>query len=416
MNASGPNLRELVRLLIDRYQGGRCLLAVCPNSEAVARAAMEAALEADAPLLYAATLNQIDRDGGYTGWTPQSFAEFAREYADEIGFDGPVAICLDHGGPWLKDRHVIEKLTVEESMREVKHSLEACIDAGYAMLHIDPTVDRTLPPGARIPIEVVVDRTIELIAHAEEHRRSRGYPPICFEVGTEEVHGGLADFEVFDRFIHRLDARLRDANLHDARPSFVVGKVGTDLHTDSFDPEVAKRLSDLVRPFGAAIKGHYTDYVENPEDYPLSGMGGANVGPELTETEYAALVELLDLEAKIGGDSGLAEALRRSVVESGRWKKWLQDDEVGNDFEALDPDRQEWLVRTGSRYIWTAPEVVSSRERLYYNLEAVRAADAFVRWRIRTAVMKYYHAFNLTGFNRVLRSELDRLHAARRPG
>ena len=27
---------------------------------------------------------------------------------------------------------------------------------------------------------------------------------------------------------------------------------------------------------------HYTDYVENPEEYPLSGMGAANVGPEFT--------------------------------------------------------------------------------------------------------------------------------------
>lgn len=405
--APGPMLRRIVRLVMERYQGERCLLAVCPNSEAVARAAMEAAKEAGAPLIYAATLNQIDRDGGYTGWTPESFADFAKAYADEIEYDGPLAICLDHGGPWLKDQHRRESLTFEESMRSVKQSLEACIDAGYAMLHIDPTVDPTLSDGSQIPIEVVVERTLELMGHAESYREQSGRAPICYEVGTEEVHGGLADENVFTSFLRLLDAGLKERGLTHAWPCFVVGKVGTDLDTDYFDPQVAKRLTGLVRPFGAVIKGHYTDNVNNPEDYPLSGMGGANVGPEFTESEYAALQDLLALELKIGADSGLADALRRSVLESGRWKKWLHDDEIGREFDELLPGRQKWLIGTGSRYVWTAPAVIEARGRLYQNLENVRDCDAYVRWRIRTAVLKYYHAFNLLGFSRCTEQLMD---------
>jgi hypothetical protein len=167
-----------------------------------------------------------------------------------------------------------------------------------------------------------------------------------------------------------------------------------------------------VRPFGALIKGHYTDYVDNPEDYPLSGMGGANVGPEYTEEEFKALLDLVRLERKVGGDAGLDRALRDAVVGSGRWKKWLHDDEVGQDFDALADDRRQWLVRTGSRYIWTAPGVVAARRRLYENLAPYCDADAYVVWRIETAILKYVHRFNLVGFAGKAAAALARLPSA----
>ena len=70
------------------------------------------------------------------------------------------------------------------------------------MLHIDPTVDRTLPTDAPVPIELVVERTLELIGHAEAERQRLGQPPISYEVGTEEVHGGLVDLDSFTT-LHR---------------------------------------------------------------------------------------------------------------------------------------------------------------------------------------------------------------------
>lgn len=394
-----PAVKKLIHILITRFHGRRCLLAVCPNSESVTRAALLAAREANAPILFAATLNQVDLDGGYTGWTPQLLVDFLKSESDRIGLHTPVLPCLDHGGPWLKDRHTLDGLTYDETMDAVKESLEACINAGYALLHIDPTVDRTFPKGAPIPIELVVERTLELIAHAETYRCTLNLPPISYEVGTEEVHGGLANLEAFTSFLENLDSGLKQLGMQEAWPSFVVGKVGTDLHTDEFDPDVARQITALVKPYGALIKGHYTDYVRNPEDYPLSGMGGANVGPEFTEEEYNALMELIQFEQKIGRCSGLDQALRDAVVESGRWKKWLQADERGCDLDRLDVARQGWLIRTGSRYVWTDPRVEEARAHLYDNLKDYRDADAYVLGRIKTSIMKYFHAFNLINFN-----------------
>jgi D-tagatose-1,6-bisphosphate aldolase subunit GatZ/KbaZ len=392
-------LKKIITSFISNDKTKKTLLAVCPNSESVTRAALRAAKQANAPLLLAATLNQVDRDGGYTGLTPKQLTEFVEKEAETIGLTSPVYTCLDHGGPWLKDKHKTENYSYDKTMAEVKITLEACIDAGYALLHIDPTVDIRLGNDEPIPIDLVVERTLEMIEHAEKYRTENNYPAISYEVGTEEVHGGLANMDSFDQFLKGLDDGLKEKGLESSWPCFVVGKVGTDLHTSLFDPEVARKLTDRVRPYGALIKGHYSDYVDNPEDYPLSGMGGANVGPEYTEEEFIALMELLKLENKIGKSSGLKDALKNAVIESNRWQKWLSKEEKGRNFEELTDKRQLWLMRTCSRYIWTAPKVLEARKTLYKNLEGYRDADAFVLWHLQKSIMKYYHNFNLIDFS-----------------
>ncbi len=55
-------LTDLVHTLIERRERGAgkmTLLAVCPNSSAVLEAAVKVAAENNAPMLFAATLNQV---------------------------------------------------------------------------------------------------------------------------------------------------------------------------------------------------------------------------------------------------------------------------------------------------------------------------------------------------------------------
>jgi D-tagatose-1,6-bisphosphate aldolase subunit GatZ/KbaZ len=286
-------LMQMMQKLSQKEGKPRTLFAVCPNSETVIKAALRSAKRANAPIKFAATLNQVDLDRGYTGLTQSEFVELVKMEAESIGYRGLIVIAVDHGGPWVKDIQSIENWPLERCMEWTKKSFEAAILAGYDLLHVDPTVDKTLPRGAVIPIEWVVERTLELIRHAEMFRRQAALPPISYEVGTEEVHGGLADMAVFERFLSGLKEGLRKNGLQEVWPVFVVGKVGTDLHTTLFDPRVALELAQRARAYGSYIKGHYTDYVENPEEYPASLMGAANVGPEFTEEEYEALRELV---------------------------------------------------------------------------------------------------------------------------
>lgn len=388
----------------------RTLFAVCPNSTSVIKAAFRAAKRNNAPIKFAATLNQVDGDGGYTGLTQQEFMKLLKIEADAVNYNGPYIAAIDHGGPWLKDIQSIERWDTERAMNAVKKSFEDAIIAGYHLIHVDPTVDIFLPKGEIIDIKIVAARTVELMVHAEIFRRKNNIAPISYEVGTEEVHGGLADETVFDTFIIELKNGLKAAGFEDVWPCFIVGKVGTDLHTTTFDKEVAMQLTQKVKQFGSYIKGHYTDGVTNPEDYPLCGMGAANVGPEFTISEYDALVELEEKEIELSKDKGIAQlsniknTLWRLVYDSNRWKKWLQDEEQGKDFNELSDERKNWLVKTGCRYIWQHPEAVVARYRLYENLNRHGIdAESVVLGKIEHDMDKYFYAFNLVNLNSLLK-------------
>mgnify|MGYP006273057903 CR=1 FL=1 len=394
---------------LERQQGiSRTLFAACPNSLASIRSAIRSAKRCNAPVKFAATLNQVDEDGGYTGLTQEELVKTVRQEARNINFNGPVFVAVDHGGPWLKDKQKKEGWSLEAAMQGVKKSFERAVDAGYDMLHVDPTVDIHLPDGQTIDINVVVKRTAELIEHAENYRKRRGYSRIAYEVGTEEVHGGLADVGNFEYFMEQLKEQLSQRQL-DVWPLFVVGKVGTDLHTTRFDPQMARTLTDISLSYGSVIKGHYTDNVDNPQDYPASGMGAANVGPEFTEREYDGLMEMLGLEQRyaqsglIPKQSNLKQMLWQAVIDSGRWKKWLQAGESGTDFYANPPHRQEWFIKTGCRYIWQQPSVVAARGQLYNNL-ANNGIDphAILEAHVENSMDKYFFQFNLVNLNKWL--------------
>jgi len=387
----------------------RTLFAICPNSIAVIKASLLAAKRNNAPVKFATTLNQVDCDRGYTGFNQDEFVRYVKMECERIHFTGPVIIAIDHGGPWLKDIQSVEKWPLEKAMDSIKKSFEESIKAGFHLIHVDPTVDIFLNQGESISIDVVAARTIELIEHTENFRRKNNYPAISYEVGTEEVHGGLADETTFDRFLKLLKSGLKEKGLSDIWPCFIVGKVGTDLHTATFDPQVASLLTDKVMPYGSLIKGHYTDGVTNPEQYPLSGMGAANVGPEFTVSEYEALIELEEIEDKLYSENRIAiksnikSLLWSSVIESNRWKKWLQSDEKGIAFEAISSERQDWLISTGCRYIWQKPEVVIARYKLYENLSSNGIeAENILMSKIQHDMDKYFNSFNLVNLNQYL--------------
>lgn len=387
----------------------RTIFAACPNSSAVIKASLRAARRWNSPIKFAATLNQVDLDGGYTGLTQEEFVKTIRIEAGRLNLQVPVIIAIDHGGPWLKDAHTAAKLPLEDTLNAVKTSFEASIKAGYDLIHVDPTVDITLPKGVTIPIETVAERTLALIAHAETFRKAGCYKPIAYEVGTEEVHGGLADMATFRKFLSLLKEGLAKQGNGDVWPCFVVGKVGTDLHTTEFDPVTAGELTKIAREYGSVIKGHYTDGVINPGDYPASGMGAANVGPEFTIAEYNGLMELENLEldlfhqGKVASCSRIGLHLQEAVIASGRWKKWLLPGEETTDFASLSEKRRQWLIGTGCRYIWQTDSVIASRAKLYENLlnNGIPAED-LVLSAIEHAMDRYFAAFNLRNLNDLL--------------
>ena len=395
-----PILDLLFKKLAKVEKSPSTLLAVCPNSETVLKAAIRAAKRANAPILFAATLNQVDIDRGYTGWTPEDLMKKIKEESYRIDYSGPTIVGIDHGGPWAKDRQAIERWDLDRCMGWMKKSFKAAIEAGYDMIHVDPTIDIF----NKIEIDTVIERTIELLSYSENFRKLKGLKPISYEVGTEEVHGGLVNMKVFERFLNLLRRGLAAKKIERAWPIFIVAKVGTDLHTTTFDPEVARNVVEKVKVQGSYIKGHYTDFVENPGDYTKSGIGAANVGPEFTLIEYDSLNKLCKIEEElykknlISLKSNLMDSLKKAVISSGRWKKWLKGDE--KDINSLSKQRRDWVIKTCARYVWANPEVKCSQNMLFRNLEINSiCGEGIVLLNIERAMDKYFREFNLIDLN-----------------
>src|SRR5258708_2467898 len=143
-------IRTLVHKIIELRENQNrklTLLAVCPNSEAVLEAAVLAASRRNAHMLFAATLNQVHSDGGYTGWTQADFVATLNECADHYGWDGPLYACLDHGGPWLKDAPRRDSLSLDMTMQAVRGSVFAGWENWYARLQICATLACVAQPG-----------------------------------------------------------------------------------------------------------------------------------------------------------------------------------------------------------------------------------------------------------------------------
>ena len=88
------------------------------------------------------------------------------------GYAGHIA--GDHGGPWQRDNERGGKLSEPEAMAKGKQSYLADLLAGFDLLHIDPTKARV---EEVVPLELVLDRTVELINYVERERIKRDLPP-----------------------------------------------------------------------------------------------------------------------------------------------------------------------------------------------------------------------------------------------
>jgi len=364
----------------------------------VIKAVLKSAQRHQAPVIFAVTLNQVDIDGGYTGYTHQSFVDKVYLEAKKIDFKQKLIFGIDHGGPWLKDLHREKKMSFLQSINKLKVSLASALDAGFNHFHIDAGIDFD-SDFKQVSIEILVTRSLALIQYIEKIRIQKSYSAVSYEVGTEGKMSENQEVKEFKYFLKLLKTKLKENDLDYVFPEFVVANIATDLHTNQFDKELTTEYVAICKQFSCLLKAHYTDNIKNPEDFPKIGVGGANVGPEFTEIEYKTILSLEKKEkklfstGKIGQTSAIKQTLWDAVIKSQKWKKWLLLGEE-KDFSKINLQRQEWLVKTGCRYIWKQPQVIKSRELLTNNLKIINIeVDEILLNTIEKAMDKYYRAF-----------------------
>jgi tagatose-1,6-bisphosphate aldolase non-catalytic subunit AgaZ/GatZ len=409
------SLREMVSVLQEKGLKVT-LLGIGPMSEVVIRATFELARDMEFPVLLIASRNQIDSaelGGGYVmGWEQSTFSEDVSKIVSEVGFDGLLYLCRDHGGPWQRDNERYGKLPPEEAMRRAKLSYLADLEAGFNVLHIDPTRDPHCQET--VPMRTVIARTLELMEYTQEQAQRLDMSAVSYEVGTEETAGGLISPDAFERFIAELLRELDRRHL--PRPAFIVGQTGTLVKMDSnvghFDPENTQKLCEMAREYGLGFKEHNADYLplDILEMHPDLGITGANVAPEFGSVETRALLDLAKQEDRAiseGADlepSNFATLIQRAALECGRWKKWLVKEHAHLTTKdiAEAPERLDEVTVVCGHYVFNREGIRAARRKLYDNLIALKINDSPVRNvvdAVKESMVKYVDAFNLKGIN-----------------
>ena len=392
------------------------LLAINPMSRFIVRSTLEAAQEYQFPVMLIATRNQVETrelGGGYIlGWDQEQFVAEIRDFCHQIGFRGPLFICRDHGGPWLRDHEYQENLPEKEAMERAKASFLADIRAGFNVLHVDCTVDPHFE--GYVPLKIVTKRTVEIIEYIEKRRKKEGLGKIGYEAGAEKTAGGLTDFRAFEEFLKSLIQELDERNL--PRPDFIVGQTGTLIkmqkNVGDFNPDTAQRLAAITRKYGVGFKEHNADFLDDEilKLHPDLGITAANTGPEFSTIEIKAYLKLGDREkeavkqGRLRSPSNFLSVLGKRALESERWRKWLEKNQthLTRDDVAKDPQILDDVTVVSGRYVMDEELVRREKAKLLQNLENLKIVadpERAIIESIKKSTLRWIEAFNLKNLN-----------------
>ncbi|MCC8027575.1 MAG: class II D-tagatose-bisphosphate aldolase, non-catalytic subunit [Clostridium sp.] len=406
------SIRKAVEFVINAKDEKYTLLGIGPMSENFLRASLEISKEKDFPLMYIASRNQVDSyklGGGYVFNSDQKlFREKIEAICDEIGYDNVYYLCRDHGGPWQRDKERADHLPEAEAMELAKESYKEDILNGFDLLHIDPTKDPDEMCKV-VDIEVVFNRTVELIEYCEKVRKDYGIEKeIAYEVGTEETSGGLTSMDRYESFIQRIRDYTGEHGL--PMPIFIVGQTGTltrlTKNVGDFSYENAKELSRISTKYGVGLKEHNGDYLSEAKllaHLPLE-ITAMNVAPAFGTIETMALLELLDVEDKftelgaIASPSNLRQVMTHDSIYSMKWKKWLTGEIDMSDLEHLDENTRRQITELCGHYTYSRAEVEQEINRLYENLASLHIdGRRFVIEKLKEEMQKHVRCFNMEG-------------------
>lgn len=418
-------IKKVVEGLLELQKTGQSatLLGIGPMSKNCVQATLELSKEDDYPVMFIASRNQVDADelgGGYVnGWNQFTFAQAVKEVADEIAYDNQYYLCRDHGGPWQRDKERNDHLAVDEAMKLGKLSYKTDIEAGFDLLMIDPTKD-PFEIGKVIPLDTVIDRTVELIDYCEKVRKEAGLPEIGYEVGTEETNGGLTSTEKYETFITRLEVELTKRGL--PMPTFIVGQTGTltrkTEQVGTFNFKNAYDLAQMAKKYGVGLKEHNGDYLDDVTllEHIPSEITETNVAPQYGTVETRAYLHLAGVEAKLV-QYGLVEEASKTrdvllvhAIKSERWRKWMVGDQTKLTVDEImkDEELSEEILDIAGHYTFNDEEVKAEIQKMYANLAKHHIdGNRYVIDSIKRPIRDYAECYNLKGVtSRIL--ELDK--------
>ena len=381
----------MIQQRLKNYRKNRncTLLGVGPMSKNCIDATIELANEYCTPLMLIASRRQIDSEqfgGGYVeNWTTEQFADYVR-YKDT---QKNIILARDHGGPWQNELEISNKLNLNDAMQSAKESYRADIDAGFQMLHIDPSVDIHANPN----IDQVLERVYELYEFCWTYSQQKKQD-VIFEIGTEEQNGSNNTREELEYTLECMRKFCKSNKL--PYPSFIVIQAGTRVmemrNVGSFDSpiRVANELPPEIQiPKMISICNHYRIFMkEHNADYlstdslkwqPRLGIHAANIAPEFGVAESKAFIDLMENS----NQNILLEEFLRISYDSKKWEKWMI-----NATSASDKDR---AIISG-HYIFSTAECLELKNQARFHIKDL---DTQLKNKVKESIFRYMKAFNL---------------------
>jgi D-tagatose-1,6-bisphosphate aldolase subunit GatZ/KbaZ len=375
---------NVLRDLIARHKQGHAngITSICSAHPIVVEASLRHAQRHDDGLvLFEATCNQVNQDGGYTGMTPAAFVTFLRGIAARVGFDqARIVLGGDHLGPnpWTQ-------LPADAAMARAETMVAAYVAAGFRKIHLDCSMSCAGDP-VPLPEPEIVRRAVRLAKAAEAaFGRAGGEPPV-YVIGTEVPVPGGATEHIEGLVVTAPQAALSTIDAH--RQAFIaaglqgawdrviasVVQPGVEFdHHNVIDygPAEARALSQAIAAVPNMVyEAHSTDYQTRGALRALveDHFAILKVGPGLTFAMREALWALDAIDQEVSPDNRQAR-LRDTVLERMReqpkyWEKYYHGNGQG-----LTVDLQ-YSLSDRVRYYWPDAIIESARAKLFDNLRA----------------------------------------------
>ena len=281
-------------------------VGIGPMSLEVIDAIIEYANDKKREIMLIASRNQIESvhlGGGYVGGlNTDTFASHVRS-KDSGKF---IKLCRDHSGPYLNAAD--KELSLEKAILNTKISLENDINAGFDLLHIDPSAAPDPHAAATELFQHAVDATVKSRRKVE------------FEFGSEENVGVAVSADKFEKDILFAKQFIE--------PKYVVGQTGSLVKSiyqvGVFNEKLVKQLVETADKHNVKLKEHNADYL-NKEDILKKieiGIGAINIAPEFGVLHTQVITRLA---VKYGYHQYL-EDFKNYVIRADKWKKWAWGD------------------------------------------------------------------------------------------
>ena len=372
----------------------RCtLLGVGPMSINCVDAAIDLANEYAIPLMLIASRRQIDSEqfnGGYVNnWTTSEFANYVRN--KDRGAN--IILSRDHGGPWQNNEEKKQNMILDLAMKSAKESYKADIDAGFEILHIDPSIDIHRTPSQN----ELLERLFELYEYCYSYALDRG-KEIIFEVGTEEQSGSTNTPDELDFTLSSVEKFCKKNKF--PLPTFVVIQTGTRVmemrNVGSFDSPLrvfdeipseiqVPKMIEICKKHNIFMKEHNTDYLSDValSWHPRLGIHAANVAPEFGVAETKSFLQIMEDNDL----TSLADRFLELAYNSKKWDKWMLPNTTAS-------DRDRSII--SGHYIFSTPECLELKKEAAQYLKKKRIdLDAYLCDQVKKSILRYLYNFRL---------------------